>query len=40
MAVGTKALKALEDVSGTKYKAGPTAELLYAAAGGYFPRIS
>jgi len=36
MAVGQKAMKALESVSGTKYTAGATAELLYAAAGGSF----
>jgi murein tripeptide amidase MpaA len=36
MAVGNKAIKALEAVSGTKYTAGATAEILYAAAGGSF----
>jgi len=36
MAVGLRALKALEDVSGTKYKAGATAEMLYAASGGKY----
>lgn len=34
MRVGLKALKALEDVHGTQYTAGNTAEILYAAAGG------
>jgi len=36
MAVGIKALQALEVPYGTKYKIGATAELLYAAAGGSF----
>ncbi|CAL8101899.1 unnamed protein product [Orchesella dallaii] len=34
MRVGTKAIKTLESVHGTKYTAGNTAEILYAAAGG------
>ncbi|ODN02271.1 Carboxypeptidase A2 [Orchesella cincta] len=34
MRVGLKAIKTLENVHGTKYTAGNTAEILYAAAGG------
>jgi len=34
MRVGTRALKKLEAVYGTEYKAGDTAEILYPAAGG------
>ena len=35
MEVGMKAVQALEGVSGTKYKIGANAELLYPASGGY-----